>query len=307
MKTKEANKMTGLTLLEILFTLAIFGLILGAIYGIFMSQQEAFDIQAQLVAMEQTTRSVTNEMLRELRMAGFHAGDETFVNNLAAWVPSGFIPKKPMDVSLDANPKVTLGSGDEPDMISFLAVLATSTNPTTLSADAEAGNTQITLSLSSAKTDQQYNTGDLVHIGLTSEYARVAGICGRTLTIDTDPNAGGNQGLARHWPAGTELGEIMVVTYAVFNELNDPSFLSHEEGHPVLKRKVNAGGFQPLGENITDMQITGSPSDGRIRLFLASQTEREVMRCTGSAGHRTTALATRVCLRNAGALNRADE
>ena len=91
MDTKRKKKMAGITFIEILFALAIFGVVLGAIYGIFVSQQEAYDVQEQLVEMEQNTRAVTNQLVRELRMAGFHASDDEFVNNLFAWVPSNFI------------------------------------------------------------------------------------------------------------------------------------------------------------------------------------------------------------------------
>ena len=88
-----------------------------------------------------------------------------------------------LTVNLDANPKITLGSGSEPDMITFLSVLTSKNNPTTFSTDTAAGATDITLSLNSTETNDQYNVGDILHIGATSEYATVNAVNGNVLTI----------------------------------------------------------------------------------------------------------------------------
>jgi hypothetical protein len=71
------------------------------------------------------------------------------------------------------------------------------------------------------------------------------------------------------YPSATVLGEISVVTYAVFNRRNDPKCNRHTAGYPELKRKVNAAGFQPVAENISDMQLS-LEEDGRIKIVLSA-------------------------------------
>jgi len=298
---KYNEKAGGFTLVELLIALAIFGIVIGAIYGIFVSQRHAYDVQDQVVEMEQSARAATNMILRELRMAGHHAMGDELINNLSNWVPSDWVPDEPLTVNLDANPKITAGVGTEPDMITFLAVLQSDNNPTTLSAAAAANDTQITLSLTATETDTQYNVGDIIHIGTCSEYAKVTGISGSTLTIDTNPTVSGNQGLSESYSSGIEVGEISVVTYTVFNETNDPSYTYHTSGHPVLKRKVNDGSFQPIAENITDMQIS-SLGSGEIQFTISARTDKPDPRYSANSGYRTLDVDTRVKVRNAAAV-----
>ena len=81
------------------------------------------------------------------------------------------------------------------------------------------------------------------------------GISGSYLIIDTNPIQSGNQGLKQAYPPGTEVGEISLVSYAVFTDQNDPGGNFHDKGVPVLKRKTNACGFEPLVEDITDLKV----------------------------------------------------
>ncbi|MBI5585918.1 MAG: hypothetical protein HY892_19070, partial [Deltaproteobacteria bacterium] len=113
----------------------------------------------------------------------------------------------------------------------------------------------LSLALLPGEVNDQYRPGDLLVIGQPPEYAQVTGILGRELRIDADPVRPGIQGLARDHPAGTGAGELSLVSYAVFNDLNDPGGDAHETGKPVLKRKVNGGGFEPLAEEIEQLKI----------------------------------------------------
>lgn len=306
MKTKIISfkgKTKGFTLVEILIAIAVFSIVIGAIYGVFISQQHAYHVQDQIVEMEQNARAATNMMIRELRMAGYHAMGDELINNLASWVPSSFVPTYPLTVNLGEEPtKITLGDGTEPDMITFLAVLDTENNPTTLSSAVTAGATQITLSLNATETGNQYNVNDIIHIGTASEYVKVTAISGSTLTIDTNPTVGGNQGLSESYASGMEVGEISVVSYAVFNEANDSSHTYHDEGHPVLKRNVNGGHFQPIAENITDMQISPLGSGEKpveIQLTLTARTDKPDPRYSANSGYRTLDMDIRIKIRNA--------
>ena len=299
MPEKRRNNVSrGFTLVEILVALVITSILTIAIYSFFVGQHHAYTVQDQVIEMEQNARAALDMIRKELRMAGYHAMGDDLINNLSDFVPSSFIPTYPVVVNLDANPKISEGSGTDPDMITFLSVVPTNNNPTTISSAVAAGADQIPLTLNSSDTGAQYNVGDMIHIGTTSEYATVTAISDNTLTIDTNPGDPGSiQGLAQEYAAGTPIGEIYVVSYAVFNEDNDPSFDRHEPGHPVLKRKINAGGFQPVAENITDMQLHHLGS-GEIELTLSSRTDRADHKFQSNGGYRSYTTNAKVKVRN---------
>jgi|GEM_PF-551286 len=292
-------KAPGFSIVEILVTLLIFSLVIGAIYGVFQSQNYTYSLQAQVAEMEQNARAASNMLIRELRMAGYKAMGSRLINNLSDFVPSGFIPAAPYSVTLDANPKITAGAGGYPDMITFLSMLSTDSNPTTLAAAAAEGATNLTLSTSASAAG--YSIDDILHIGTASEYAKIAGVSGNTVTIDTNPSVSGNQGLEESYVTGAEIGEISVVSYAVFNDANDPSNAYHTAGVPALKRKVNSGGFQPLAENIQDMQITAL-SSGEIQVTITARTEKADPGYPENGGYRTFRVDTRIKVRNAEAV-----
>ena len=97
-------------------------------------------------------------------------------------------------------------------------------------------------------------------------------VLGRRLEIDTDPGRPGLQGLERNYPAGTEVGELSLVSYAVFNERIDSEGRFPESGRPVLKRKINAGGFEPLAEDIDQLKIR-SVRKGTFELLIGARLE----------------------------------
>jgi prepilin-type N-terminal cleavage/methylation domain-containing protein len=298
-RKRRKNGSDGFTLIEILVTLAVTAILVTAIYRFFIGQHHAYTVQDQVIEMEQNARAAMDLIRRDLRMAGYHAMGDDLINHLTDFVPSSFIPAYPVKVNLDANPKISSGSGTDPDVITFLSVLPTSINPTTLSTDVSAGSNQISLNLTGTQTDDQYNVGDIIHIGTGSAYASVTGISGSTLTIDTHPADDGVQrGVSQDYAAGTPIGEIYVVSYAVFNEDNDPSYDRHDPGHPVLKRKANGGGFQPVAENITDMQLH-HPGSGEIQVTLSSRTDRPDHRFQANDGYRTYTARAKIKARNA--------
>ena len=61
----------GITLIELLIALAIFGTMIGAIYRVFIAQARAYTVQDQVVEVQQDIRGAMELMLRDLRMAGF--------------------------------------------------------------------------------------------------------------------------------------------------------------------------------------------------------------------------------------------
>ncbi len=64
-------KQKGATLIELLVALVICGLVLAAIYRLFIVQTRAYTVQDEVVEIQQTVRSAMEILLRDLRMAGY--------------------------------------------------------------------------------------------------------------------------------------------------------------------------------------------------------------------------------------------
>lgn len=261
------GKPYGMTLVEILMALVIISVVTGGIFTFYNSEQRAYQRQYQAQQRDQQLRFATNSMVQELLEAGYSAAGRGLVHHLSEWVPGVFIPGSPLEVRLDANPKITLGDGNSPDMITFLSVLPTDTGAARLAKPSS--DTLIVPDLSKSEIKEQFKPGDLLCLGEGETYARVSAVNGEILTIDTDPSVPGNQPLTDIYPPGTVVAEISVVTYAVFNRQNDPEYKRHAVGVPELKRQVNAGGFQPVAENISDMQLS-LEEDGRLKIVLTA-------------------------------------
>jgi type IV pilus assembly protein PilW len=66
----KSNK-KGFTLIELLIAMAITGIVAGAIFTAFQSQQKSYLIQDQVTDMQQNLRAAMDIMVREIRMAGY--------------------------------------------------------------------------------------------------------------------------------------------------------------------------------------------------------------------------------------------
>jgi prepilin-type N-terminal cleavage/methylation domain-containing protein len=289
---KHINRTFGFSFIELLITLAVFSVFMAAVLGFFASQRDAYIDEDLRLERDQNLRMAADAISRELAGAGNRSAAYTFVSRLSDWVPSDYIPSYPLAVTLDANPKITLGDDDFPDVITFACAVTTDTNPTTLSG--EASGSEITVSLSNTDSEKQFKAGDVVAVGYLPEYARVVAVDGNTLTIDGDPTAAGYQSFSRSLQSGSPLSEVSIVSYAVFNDENDPEYKRHDAGRPLLKRKINGAGFYPVAENISGMKVT-EPEEGLIQVALTG----EVHGAGAAGGYSGEAQAfCRVLLRN---------
>jgi type IV pilus assembly protein PilW len=71
MKALKRMNAKGVTLLELLIALVIFGFAIGGVYRIFVLQSRAYTVQDQVVEIQQGIRSAMEVLLRDLRMAGY--------------------------------------------------------------------------------------------------------------------------------------------------------------------------------------------------------------------------------------------
>ena len=70
-KAKHIKSNRGLTLVELMIAVAISGIVAGAIFTAFQSQQKSYLIQDQVAEMQQNLRAAMDIMVREIRMAGY--------------------------------------------------------------------------------------------------------------------------------------------------------------------------------------------------------------------------------------------
>jgi prepilin-type N-terminal cleavage/methylation domain-containing protein len=264
----------GFTLTELLVTMAITGMIMGAIVSTFITQRQSYHRQEQVVAMIQNVRAAMDMMVREVRMAGY--GVPT--SHLSAWIDwvTGFTSK----------PYYIVPGGDPlPDVLT----IASCFDAAKLSVAANQGDTTLTLALSASEVSRKFNTTTkkVVYIG-RNESGVVTGISGRILTIDTDPLTPGLQGLRWSYPVDTPVELLKVVTYSISNN--------------TLRRNENTGGgAQPLAENIEVLRVTAS--DNSLTLTLTGRTTNPDVRYTHPTkgdSYRRIVLSSRVKLRNLG-------
>jgi len=71
MRTQWIFKQKGVTLIELLVALVICGVVIGAIYRLFIVQTRAYTVQDHVVEVQQNVRGAMEIMLRDLRMTGF--------------------------------------------------------------------------------------------------------------------------------------------------------------------------------------------------------------------------------------------
>jgi hypothetical protein len=249
----------GFQLLELLVALGLVVSLLGATYGLFIHQTEAFKQQGRKVNRQQVLRASLEMISRDLRLAAYpdYEAARRLITELG--VPEAYIPKYPLAVNLK-DPVTIVSGGAHPDVLSLLLVLPNENNPASLTKEILAGENTLTLSLSASEINDQYRVGDLLYIGKPPEFALLRAINGRNLTVDTDSQLAGWQGIKKTQPAGTEVGEVSLLSYAVFTDQNDSEGRYHEPGRPVLKRKINAGGFDPLAEDISHLKIKAGPN-----------------------------------------------
>ncbi len=77
-RNHKLGNQAGYTLLELLVSVALGGIILGTLTTSFISQSKSYDAQEQINEMQQNARSVMYMMIREIRMAGYKPSGGSF-------------------------------------------------------------------------------------------------------------------------------------------------------------------------------------------------------------------------------------
>jgi len=86
------NCRKGFTLIEILVTTALLGIVMMAIYSLYLTTQKTASTQDEVVELQQNLRIAMDQMVRDIRMAGFVVSFENSPVDAAVNLPSAASP-----------------------------------------------------------------------------------------------------------------------------------------------------------------------------------------------------------------------
>jgi hypothetical protein len=156
-----------------------------------------------------------------------------------------------------------------------------------LSGSVESGATQIPL-----RSTEGLRAGDVLFLGQDRIIVRDVGT--DTITIDTDPDLGANQGISASYPAGTYVNPISVyrLTAVEYSVETDTAL-----NRPNLIRDDVVEGKRTLAENIQGLEVE-QEDQHFYRITLTARTRVKDPDYLENNGFRTRVLESRVKLRN---------
>ncbi len=223
----KSSKSKGFTLIELLIAMAISGIVAGAIFTAFKSQQKSYLIQDQVAEMQQNLRAAMDIIARDVRMAGFGFGG--YVNSIETF-------------------------NNNPDQIDLIYADA----GVTTSISASMPNPSAIFNVDSTSGFQE---GDLIVItdGTSGTLLTITKVLSVSSRLQHNPSATINPpgGQNTFPPGGYGQGSIIYklkyVSYKV--DSTDPD-------HPTMRVALGGGGYQPFAENIEDLQVVIIFADG---------------------------------------------
>jgi prepilin-type N-terminal cleavage/methylation domain-containing protein len=229
----------GLTLIELLIAMVIVSALVGGIYRTFISQQHTYVVQEQVVDMQQNLRMAINQMVREIRMAGFgHQGKQTD----PFWGAGGGMYGKYNNVVTPS------GDGKSVTVVGAYQEL------TTLTADALAGTNTIQVNDASG-----FNTSGLQYLCINgTESHRIISIAGNQIQFSD------NLSETHYGPKDGKPGEpvfrILAITYSL-GTFDGKSALLRDDNIPVGEGGL---GPQPVAESIESIRFMYTMNDGSV-------------------------------------------
>ncbi|MBN1676387.1 MAG: prepilin-type N-terminal cleavage/methylation domain-containing protein [Kiritimatiellae bacterium] len=277
------------TLVELMFAMAIGGLIVVGVIGVFVVHLRAYRRQQHMLEMQENLRAAVDTVARDVRMAGYGlAVPNSHLTNWVTWV-AGFA----------GNPCITPGvAADDPDTL----CVAGAFDPPCAALSQAATNGATVLHLRPGEAGQ-FNTTDrnVLYVG-RCETVRVVGQSGDTVTISRDPVLEG-KGLRNAFAAGAPVELVKAVIYAcrpAGNEFPRQPYLVRNDAAvsvAVEWQNMVAGHIEDFqvarGTNSLTIEITGRTrapdprytdpvhGDGYRRMTLATEVTPRNPRLTG--------------------------
>lgn len=277
MGLKDLKRSAGFSLVEMVVSTAILGIIVSSALSLYLTQQKQWLIQEQVAEMQQSVRVSMDELTRNLRMAG--CGD----------FPAGLQPI----LSVDADPDsltlrqslsdchVTIGKN-------------TQTNKMHTHDDVECFQTGLRAFIWDDTGQQEWFTVDHVDTNEGEGWYEIYSESNLANVYDTDDDP-----------------QVMVMSEATYyvDQITD-------QDHPVLMRSTNGLPAQAFAEDIEDFQVVYLMKDGSttsapaslgdvrvVRIELRSRTARQDQDWTDEDyddGYRRRTLSSWIDVRNMG-------
>jgi len=238
--TSKKNK--GITLIELLVGLTIAGLVIGASYRTFVSQQKVYEVQDQVVDMQQNLRGAVNRMVQEIRMAGF--------GNISMMLPSSGAGGSGITVNGTTYSNVVNPNTPVNGSITFLYGCQV---PSAIAVAAQCGQNQIQVSsLTDSWGNTLFDTNNRKYISIGGiESHQIYAVDNPSKTISFTPN----DTVLYNYPVGTPVFCIRAITYQI----------GVVNGTPTLGRDDNTGaGSQPVSDSIESLQFAYFDANGNL-------------------------------------------
>lgn len=242
---------SGFTLVELLVAIALGLVILAGVYQTFRTQHDSYIVQDQVAAMQQNLRAAMYLITRDLQMAGWYtnfdrSNRDIDLDDLDERTGRPLIFS--LDNSPDAGADINVGTD-------ALVIIKAGDGPRQLAAGESASGTNVSINLS----DSGLNTTNRKYGLLVKNDLRAADFF--------DVNA---PDLNENYLAPEDMVfRADVIIYKVSNDATS--------GRPMLYRRNlgNDNGYQPVAENIDNMQVRYQLSDGSWvnELLLANQAQ----------------------------------
>jgi len=158
-----------------------------------------------------------------------------------------------------------------------------------LAASIEAGATQIPL-----RSTAGLRAGDILFLGQDRLIVRDVGT--DIITIDTNPDEAGNQGISESYPDGTHVNPVPIYRLTALRYYIDSD---PESGYLVLRRHDMVEGNRTLAENIQELRVDPGDDDQPLyEIRLTARTRVKDPDYLENEGFRTRVLESQVRLRN---------
>jgi len=122
-KKRLANLQQGFTLVELIVAMAIAGIVIGAIYSTYKSQQDSYVAQTHVAEMQQNLRAALYVIGRDIRMAGYNPQGITdlagFVPNLPDGDGTDTTDSTGMAFTIDEDGLGTINADDDDEQIAY--------------------------------------------------------------------------------------------------------------------------------------------------------------------------------------------
>ena len=266
----------GLSVIELLVVLVISSLLMAGTYRTFISQQKTYNVQEQVVDVQQGVRGALHIMMRQIQMAGF--------GNVSMILP----------VTLGGRTFNHVVNADSPSVGSLTLLTALNEDAVVTSTGGLGQNQVVVSRLTDSQGTSLFDTGERRYVsigGLESHSIITIDAATSTITLDG--------GLIFNHRVGTPVLGIRALTFQIVVE----------NGVSTLIRYENLANGESLADHVENLQFGYLDADGTppatpaeirlVRVSLTARTSQSDADLPGD-GYRRRQIASNIHLRNMG-------